>query len=103
LDFNFPPSPLFQHGTARLVYEMVITNYVSLAYTLDSIEVAAGRKKFSYSGDALKEMTRLAGEAPLSTQSRKLDGGRTVVVFFTLDFKHASEIPTTLSHTLLHI
>jgi hypothetical protein len=44
LDFNFPPSPLFQHGTARLVYEMVITNYVSLAYTLDSIEVAAGRK-----------------------------------------------------------
>jgi len=39
-------------------------------------------------------------EAPLSTQSRKLDGGRTVVVFFTLDFKHASEIPTTLSHTL---
>ncbi len=57
LDFIFPPSPLIQHGTARLVYEMVITNYVSLAYTLDSIEVAAGRKTFSYSGDALKEMT----------------------------------------------
>ena len=100
LDFIFPPSPLIQHGTARLVYEMVITNYVSLAYTLDSIEVDAGPKKFSYSGDALKEMTRLAGEAPLSAQSRKLEGGRTVVVFFTLDFKHASEIPTTLSHTL---
>jgi hypothetical protein len=45
-------------------------------------------------------MTRLAGEAPPSAQSRKLEGGRTVVVFFTLDFKRASDIPTTLSHTL---
>jgi hypothetical protein len=100
VNFIFPPSPLIQHGTARLVYEMVITNYVPPAYTLESIEVEAGPKKFSYSGDALKEMTRLAGEAPSSAQSRKLEGGRTVIVFFTLDFKHASDIPTTLSHTL---
>jgi hypothetical protein len=100
VNFIFPPSPLIQHGTARLVYEMVITNYVPPAYTLESIEVEAGPKKFSYSGDALKEMTRLAGEAPSSAQSRKLEGGRTVIVFFTLDFKHASDIPTMLSHTL---
>jgi hypothetical protein len=100
VNFIFPPSPLIQHGTARLVYEMVITNYVPAAYTLESIEVDAGPKKFSYSDDALKEMTRLAGEAPPSAQSLKLEGGRTVIVFFTLDFKHASDIPTTLSHTL---
>ena len=100
VNFIFPPSPLIQHGMARLVYEMVITNYVPTAYTLESIEVDAGPKKFSYSGDALKEMTRPAGEAPPSAQSRKLEGGRTVVVFFTLDFKHASDIPRTLSHTL---
>ena len=100
VNFIFPPSPLIQHGTARLVYEMVITNYVPPAYTLESIEVEAGPKKFSYSGDALKEMTRLAGEAPPSAQSRKLEGGRTVIVFFTLDFKHVSDIPKTLSHEL---
>src|ERR1700682_1678103 len=97
VNFIFPPSPLIQHGTARLVYEMVITNYVSPAYTLESIEVDAGPKKFSYSGDVLKQMTRLAGEAPPSAQSRKLEGGRTVIVFFTLDFKHVSDIPKTLS------
>ena len=100
VNFIFPPSPLIQHGTARLVYEMVITNYVPPAYTLESIEVDAGPKKFSYSGDVLKQMTRLAGEAPPSAQSRKLEGGRTVIVFFTLDFKHVSDIPKTLSHEL---
>ena len=54
VSFIFPPSPLIQHGTARLVYEMVITNYVSPAYILESIEVAAGPRKFLYSGEALK-------------------------------------------------
>ena len=34
-----------------------------------------------------------------SAQSCKLEGDRTVIVFFTLDFKQASDIPTTLSHT----
>ena len=99
VNFIFPPSPLIQHGTARLVYEMVITNYVPPAYTLESIEVDAGPKKFSYSGDVLKQMTRLAGEAPPLAQSRKLEGGRTIIIFFMLDFKHASDIPTTLGHT----
>jgi hypothetical protein len=33
VNFIFPPSPLIQHGTARLVYEMVITNYVPPAYS----------------------------------------------------------------------
>ena len=100
LSFVYPPSPLIQHGTAWLVYEMVLTNYVPPPYTLDSIEVNAGATKFSYSGDTLKEMTRLAGAAAQSAQSRKLEGGRTIVVFFALDFKRASDIPTTLSHTL---
>ena len=28
VDFFYPPSPLIQHGTPRLVYEMRISNYV---------------------------------------------------------------------------
>jgi hypothetical protein len=35
-----------------------------------------------------------------SAQSCKLEGDRTVIVFFTLDFKHAGDIPKTLSHEL---
>src|ERR1700682_2344392 len=89
-----------QHGTARLVYEMVITSYVPPVYTLESIEVDAGPKKFSYSGDVLKQMTRLAGEAPASGQRRNVECGRTVIVFFPLDFKHVSDIPKTPSNEL---
>jgi hypothetical protein len=44
--FIYPPSPLIQHGSAWLAYEMVITNYIPPTYTLDSIEVTAGAKKF---------------------------------------------------------
>ena len=98
--FIYPPSPLIQHGTAWLAYEMVITNYIPPTYTLDSIEVSAATRKFSYSGDTLKDMTRLAGAAAPAAQSRTLEGGRTVIVFFALDFKRASDIPATLVHTL---
>src|SRR5260221_9883612 len=98
--FIYPPSPLIQRGTAWLAYEMVITNYIPPSYTLDSIEVSAGAKKFSYSGDTLRNMTRLAGAVAQSAQSRTLEGGHTVIVFFVLDFKGASDIPTTVAHTL---
>ena len=45
-------------------------------------------------------MTRLAGASAPAAQSRTLEGGRTVIVFFALDFKRASEVPATLAHTL---
>jgi hypothetical protein len=35
LNFIYP-SPLIQEGTARLLYEMIITNYVPSAYTLSA-------------------------------------------------------------------
>jgi murein DD-endopeptidase MepM/ murein hydrolase activator NlpD len=98
--FIYPPSPLIQYGTAWLVYEMVITNYIPPSYTLDSIAVSAGARQFSYSGDTLKDMTRLAGAAAQAAHSRTLEGGRTIIVFFALDFTRASDVPTALSHTL---
>src|SRR3974377_1995756 len=42
VEFFYPPSPIIQHGTPRLVYEMRISNYVPLSYVLDSLDVSAG-------------------------------------------------------------
>jgi hypothetical protein len=100
VNFIFPPSPLIQYGAARLVYEMVITNYVPLAYTLESITVDGGARQFSYSGENLKEMMRFAGESSPAARTLQISGGRTAVVFFMLEFRKASEIPESLNHTL---
>src|SRR5689334_4742455 len=88
VNFIFQPSPLIQYGAARLVYEMVITNYVPLAYTLESITVDAGARQFSYSGEALKEMMRFAGESSSAAQTLQISGGRTAIVFFVLEFRN---------------
>jgi hypothetical protein len=100
VNFIFPPSPLIQFGAAHLVYEMVITNYVPVAYTLESINVDCGDRQFSYSAETLKEMMRLAGETRSSAQTTQILGGSTAVVFFMLQFENASQIPGSLYHTL---
>ena len=100
VDFVFPPSPLIQYGAARLVYEMVITNYVPVGYTLESVRVDCGQRQFSYSGEILKNMIRFAGEASASAQSLRIQGGKTAVVFFMLEFKNASQVPASVNHTL---
>jgi len=53
VDFIFPPSPLIQYGAPRLVYEMVITNYLPMGYTLESVIIDSGEQRFSYSGETL--------------------------------------------------
>jgi hypothetical protein len=65
--FLFPPSPLIQAGKPRLVYEMRVTNYVPLTYTLDAIEVRAGSKTFSYAGETL---TSTGAAPPLPVRRR---------------------------------
>ena len=76
VDFVFPPSPLIQYSAARIVYEMVITNYVAVGYTLESISVDCGERQFSYSGEPLKNMIRLAGDARATSQSLRIPGGK---------------------------
>jgi hypothetical protein len=100
VDFIFPPSPLIQYGAACLVYEMTITNYVKVGYTLESIRVDSEARQFSYSGDILRAMIRFAGESSAISQNLQIPGGKTVVVFFMLPFKEASRIPASLYHTL---
>jgi hypothetical protein len=98
--FIFPPSPLIQDGTARLVYEMVVTNYVAIAYTLESIGVEYANRQVSFSGESLKPMIRFAGEPASTPPSLKIEGGRTAVVFLMLQFENPSQIPASLEHTL---
>lgn len=100
VNFIFPPSPLMQDGTARLVYEMVITNYVPFAYTLESINVEYVNGRASYSSENLKHMIRFAGEPASAAPRLKIDGGQTAVVFLMLQFENAAQIPRSLEHTL---
>ncbi len=100
VDFVFPPSPLIQYGAVRLVYEMVITNYVSAGYALESVRVDCGERQFSYSGETLKNMIRFAGDASATGQSLRIPGGKTAVVFFMLEFKNAFQVPASLHHIL---
>ncbi len=99
-DFVFPPSPILQAGTQHLVYELLLTNFGSLSYTLDGVDVKAGDRTTSFSGDNLKAQIRLLGDKTGGTPNQILEPGRSFVVFLTLDFDRASEIPRTLQHTI---
>jgi hypothetical protein len=100
VDFLFPPSPLIQAGKPRLVYEMRVTNYAPLTYTLDAIEVHAGGKTFNYAGATLRQMTRFLGEKARSAATLKFDPGQSAIVFFTLGFDQSADVPQELLHTL---
>jgi hypothetical protein len=100
IEFFYPPSPIIQHGTPRLVYEMRVSNYVPLAYVLDSIDVSAGSKTFTYSGDKLRSMVRFFGEKAPIAPDRRFEPGRSAVIYFMLEFDQRDEVPPTLRHTL---
>jgi|SRR5271169_5923235 len=100
VDFVFSPSPLLQAGTQHLVYELRLTNFSSSAYTLDAIDVKAGDHTFTFSSADLKTLIRLVGDKSGGSPNQTLEAGRSFIVFLTLDFDRASEIPRALRHTL---
>jgi hypothetical protein len=100
VEYFYPPSPLIQYGTARLVYEMRVSDYVPLSYELDSIDVDAGSRKFTFSGDRLRAMMRFFGDKELTPASRRFEPGRSAVIYFMLDFDRREEVPRELRHTL---
>jgi hypothetical protein len=100
VNYIFPPSPLLQDHRVRLYYEMIITDYIPLEYQLQSIEADAGPKRFIFNGDTLKGMTRAAGQPGDASQSLRLGGGGTVVVFVALEFDHPWEVPAVIRNTL---
>jgi peptidase M23-like protein len=100
VDFFDPPSPIIQYGTPRLVYEMLVSNYVPLTYVLDSVEVDAGSKTFTFSGKALQNMMRFMGEKEQTAKTLRFEPGRSAVIYFLLSFDRATEVPQTLRHIL---
>jgi hypothetical protein len=100
VDFLFPPSPILQAGVQHLVYELRLTNYSYQIATLDSIDVKAGDRLFAFSSVDLKGLLRRMGDKPGDAPNLTLEAGRSFIVFLTLDFEHASEIPRTLEHHL---
>lgn len=98
--FVFPPSAILQADTQHLVYELLLTNFGSSSYVLDSVDVKAGERSFTFSSPALKSLLRLLGDKTGGAPDQTLDPGRSLVVFVTLDFERASEIPRTLQHTI---
>lgn len=100
IDFFYPPSSLVQQGKPRLVYEMRLANYLPLAYDLDSIDVAAGAKRFSFSGDTLRTMMRFLGEKAPTATTNRIGAGQGGVIYFMLSFDQKKEVPSTLQHTL---
>jgi hypothetical protein len=98
--FIYPPSPLLQSGTQHLVYEMLLTNFGSSAYALDSIDAKAGERSFTFSPSDLKTLIRVLGAKPGDTPTQTLEPGHSFIVFLTLDFNRADEIPHTIQHAI---
>jgi hypothetical protein len=100
VNFFDPPSPIIQHGTPRLVYEMRVSNYVPLTYVLDSVDVSAGSKTFTFSGEALRNMMRFFGEKERTANTLRFESGRSAIIYFLLGFDKAEDVPRTLHHIL---
>ena len=79
---------------------MILSDYPPITYELDSIDVAAGSKKFSYSGTELQSMMRFLGEKAPTATTRRIAGGQSVVIYFMLEFAKPGDVPDTLEHTL---
>lgn len=99
-DFVFSPSPILQAGSQHLVYEVRLTNFGSSPYILDAIDVKAGDRTFTFSSSELTTLVRLLGDKSGGSPNQTLEPGRSFIVFLTLDFDRASEIPRTLQHTM---
>ena len=96
----YPPSPLVQDGSTHLVYEMRVTNYAPKSYAVDTLDVAAGARTFTFAGDELKNMISVLGVKAPANATQPLEGGRTAIIYFTLDLGHNGKPPDVLQHTV---
>lgn len=101
VSFLAEPSPIVQSGQTRLFYEMLITNFSKNSYVLDTIEAKAGGTQSKFSGAALGPLILHLGTPAPSDDlaARTIPGGRSVIVFLTLDFGKSSA-PDAIAHTL---
>ncbi len=101
VSFLAQPAPIVQNGQTRLFYEMLITNFSKNSYVLDAIEARAGDAQTKFSGAELSPLIQHLGTAPPNEQraARTIQGGRSVIVFLTLDLGKSSA-PSAVTHTL---
>jgi hypothetical protein len=101
VSFLSEPAPIVQSGATKLVYEMVLTNFVSSPYVIRSIEATAGPVRENFDAEALSSMmTRFdeRGKAAASDPTT-LAGGASAVVFLLLDLG-AAKAPATIAHRI---
>jgi murein DD-endopeptidase MepM/ murein hydrolase activator NlpD len=98
--YNFKPSPLAQYHGYKLVYEMQITSFTSQPYELESVEADAGSRSFAFDGVRLTRMLRTVGVNEFSATNNTIAPGTTAIVYFTLAFDRAADIPAVITHTL---
>lgn len=102
VSFLNEPAPIVQDGSTKLVYEMVLTNFVNSRYVIDSIEARAGDTDATFDAATLSSMMQRfdqRGREPPSGDPRTLEDGRSAVVFFMLDLGKA-KAPSTIAHRL---
>jgi hypothetical protein len=98
--FLAEPAPLVQNGTTRLYYEMVVTNFANVSYTIDAVEATAGAAKIKFDAKALAGMIRPLGVAkPEGPVDRSIAGGHAIIVFLELDLGK-DKAPATITHSL---
>ncbi len=99
VDFIFPPSPLYQYHSTHLVYEMRLMNYSSeTAYEVEALNVVAGPRVFHYAGNDLAVLFHVLGGPP--APATIIRPGSAAIVYLTLDFPNASDVPTFLRHAM---
>lgn len=97
----YPPSPLVRDGSTHFVYETRVTNYAPESYAVDSLDVAAGARLFTFAGDELKNMISVLGVKAPANATQPLDAGRTAIIYLTLDLDHNGSPAYVLQHTFI--
>ena len=68
-------------------------------YTVDFLHVAADARTFTVAGDELTNISVL-GLEPAANATQQLGGGRTAIIYFTLDLGHNGKPADVLKHTV---
>jgi Peptidase family M23 len=99
--FLAEPAPIVQDGTTRLYYEMVVTNFAGVSYTLDAIAANAGAAATRFDSKQLAAMIRPLGAPakPDAAASGTIEGGRSLLVFLELNLGK-SKAPPAIAHVL---
>lgn len=99
-----PPRPVVADGRVRLLYELRITNFGFRAAELKPLELtrldieADGRPLATFTDDALEPLLMSIGAKDPGGKARRLEAGRSVLVFLDLSLPPGQAPPKRLGH-----